>query len=193
VEIVSSNIDDLLASLPKYTPAEKLDNLLQQIGERTQALGEDSEFDCSTDYPLLVLRDPGELDYLLQVLIDGGLVKPSPDGVQLTMQGWERVQEIARVGRSSNRVFVAMWFDPSMNDVYERAIEPAIKEAGYAPLRVDRSEHVNRIDDEIIGQVRKSRFMVADFTGQLTARVMLAKSSNSVASIQARSAALVSA
>ena len=69
MEIVSSNIDDLLASLPKYTPAEKLDNLLQQIGERTQALGEDSEFDCSTDYPLLVLRDPGELDYLLQVLI----------------------------------------------------------------------------------------------------------------------------
>jgi nucleoside 2-deoxyribosyltransferase len=29
-----------------------------------------------------------------------------------------------------------------------------------------RHEHVNRIDDEIIAQIRKSRFMVADFTSQ---------------------------
>jgi len=59
-----------------------------------------------------------------------------------------------------------MWFDESMDDLYERAIEPAIRDAGYDPLRIDRYEHVNRIDDEIIGQIRRSRFMVADFTGQ---------------------------
>jgi len=53
-----------------------------------------------------------------------------------------------------------------MNDVYEQAIAPAIIEAGYQPLRIDRLEHVNRIDDEIIGQIKRSRFMVADFTGQ---------------------------
>jgi hypothetical protein len=47
-----------------------------------------------------------------------------------------------------------------------KAIKPAIEKAGYDPLRVDKHEHVNRIDDEIIGQIRRSRFMVADFTGQ---------------------------
>ena len=37
--------------------------------------------------------------------------------------------------------------------------------AGYDPIRVDRVEHVNRIDDEIIAQIRISSFVVADFTG----------------------------
>ncbi len=53
-----------------------------------------------------------------------------------------------------------------MEAVWRNVIEPAIKEAGYKPFRIDREHHVNRIDDEIIGQVRRSRFMVADFTLQ---------------------------
>jgi len=59
-----------------------------------------------------------------------------------------------------------MWFDSSTNQLYEDAIRPAIRAAGYEPLRIDRHEHVNRIDDEIVGQIKRSRFMVADFTGQ---------------------------
>jgi hypothetical protein len=81
-------------------------------------------------------------------------------------KGWERLEEIKRSGRSSNRAFVAMWFDKSTVDLYNEAIKPAIEKAGYDPLRVDKHEHVNRIDDEIIGQIRRSRSMVADFTGQ---------------------------
>src|SRR5947208_2849372 len=37
---------------------------------------------------------------------------------------------------------------------------------GYSPLRIDKHPHVNRIDDEIIGQIKRCRFMVADFSGQ---------------------------
>jgi len=57
-----------------------------------------------------------------------------------------------------------MWFDESMKAAYEEGIEPAILEAGYEPLRIDRKEHINRIDDEIIAGIRRSRFLVADFT-----------------------------
>ncbi|HZU50969.1 MAG TPA: hypothetical protein VE968_03750 [Sphingomicrobium sp.] len=45
-----------------------------------------------------------------------------------------------------------------------KGIEPAIREAGYEPLRIDRKEHLNKIDDEIIAEIRRSRFLVADFT-----------------------------
>jgi len=82
------------------------------------------------------------------------------------MSGWERLEEIKRKGVSSTRCFVAMWFDASMSEIYEKAIAPAISRASYEPLRIDRHEHVNRIDDEIIGQIKRCRFMVADFTGQ---------------------------
>ncbi len=57
-----------------------------------------------------------------------------------------------------------MWFDESMDNIYENAIKPAIEEAGYEPYRIDKREHNNKIDDEIIAEIRRSRFIVADFT-----------------------------
>ena len=57
-----------------------------------------------------------------------------------------------------------MSFNPSLNTTYDNAIRPAVLDSGYQPIRLDRTEHVNRIDDEIIVQLRESRFVVADFT-----------------------------
>ena len=31
-------------------------------------------------------------------------------------------------------------------------------------MRIDRKEHVNKIDDEIVAEIRRARFVVADFT-----------------------------
>ena len=57
-----------------------------------------------------------------------------------------------------------MWFDPSLNESYEQAIEPAIREAGYEPRIIRKVEHNNKIDDEIIAEIRRSKFVIADFT-----------------------------
>ncbi len=64
-----------------------------------------------------------------------------------------------------------MWFDPSMDEVYREGIAPGVRDAGYEPLRIDNKDHNNRIDDELIAEIRRSRFVVADFTqGTLGAR-----------------------
>jgi nucleoside 2-deoxyribosyltransferase len=34
----------------------------------------------------------------------------------------------------------------------------------YHPLRIDRKEHEDKIDDQIIAEIRRSAFVVADFT-----------------------------
>lgn len=52
----------------------------------------------------------------------------------------------------------------SMTKAYEDGIRPAIEEAGYVALRIDQKEHINKIDDEIIAEIRRSGFLVADFT-----------------------------
>jgi len=57
-----------------------------------------------------------------------------------------------------------MWFDKSMDETYHEGIAKAVREAGYEPLRIDGKEHNNKIDDEIIAEIRRSRFVVADFT-----------------------------
>jgi len=117
------------------------------------------------DAPLLVCHED-EIAFLKETLWTDGFIQNKNAGTQVTMKGWERIQHIQKSGRESKRVFVAMWFDGSMDEVYDKAIAPAISRAGYLPLRIDRHPHVNRIDDEIIGQIKRCRFMVADFTGQ---------------------------
>jgi hypothetical protein len=82
------------------------------------------------------------------------------------MEGWNRIEQLKTTGRSLTQCFVAMAFRKDTDSIWEQTIEPAITDAGYKPFRIDREHHVNRIDDEIISQIRKSRFMVADFTLQ---------------------------
>ena len=81
----------------------------------------------------------------------------------LTFEGYARLAEIQET-RDSSRGFMAMWFDQSMNDAWENGFEPGIKKAGYEPMRIDKKEHSNRIDDEIIAEIRRARFIVADLT-----------------------------
>ena len=84
---------------------------------------------------------------------------------KLTVGGYIHLEELdSKVVVVSSQAFVAMWFDKSMDGAFEKGIHPAIKDAGYNPFRIDKKEHSNKIDDEIIAEIRRSRFIVADFT-----------------------------
>ena len=41
-----------------------------------------------------------------------------------------------------------------------------MKDAGYDPLRISQKEFITKIDDEIIAEIRRARFVVADFTSE---------------------------
>ncbi len=84
----------------------------------------------------------------------------------ITPNGWEAVERL-REKRTDSRIgFVAMSFQPEFTELYEKGISEGIRLAGYEPLRIDRTEHNNRIDDEILASIKRSRFLVADFTSQ---------------------------
>ena len=109
---------------------------------------------------------PGEVAQVVEYLMEEGFIRRKGSGNYVfTMKGLIHAESKLAEASSGVQGFVAMWFDDDMKAVYEAAIEPAISDAGYDPFRVDSHEHVNRIDDEIISQIRASRFLVADFTG----------------------------
>ena len=62
------------------------------------------------------------------------------------------------------QAFVAMWFDDSMDEVYEKGILPAIEKCGFKAKKIALDLAVDKIDDAIIAEIRRSRFLVADFT-----------------------------
>lgn len=74
------------------------------------------------------------------------------------------IEEITTTPNSS-QCFVAMWFDDSMKDVYEKGFETAIKAACYTPFRInDAPGIIGDLYDAITDAIRRSRFVVADFT-----------------------------
>jgi len=79
--------------------------------------------------------------------------------------GWRRIKEMAYDKKFNKQVFVAMWFSPGMDSVYTNGIKPAVEEAGYKCVRIDKTEHSDKICDKIIAEIRRSDFIIADFTG----------------------------
>ena len=82
---------------------------------------------------------------------------------RVEVPGYSRI-EVLETNPDSSQCFVAMWFGDEMDEVYENGIRPAIEATGYSPVRIDRQEFVGKIGDEIIAEIRRSRFLVADFT-----------------------------
>jgi hypothetical protein len=58
-----------------------------------------------------------------------------------------------------------MWFNKATEEPYTNGLYKAIYDSGYDARRVDQQHHhLNKVDDEIIAEIRRSRFLVADFT-----------------------------
>ncbi len=109
-----------------------------------------------------------DIYYFIDYLIEQNYVKKYKgkinEGIGITVFGYVHLAELENVVVNSSQAFVAMWFDESLSKAYENGIKPAIENAGYKPLRIDQKEHINRIDDEIIAEIKRSRFVIADFT-----------------------------
>jgi hypothetical protein len=58
-----------------------------------------------------------------------------------------------------------MWFNPGLEDAYVKGFEPALRETGFLPYRVDKVHSSDKIDDRILSEIRRSRLLVADCTG----------------------------
>ena len=110
-----------------------------------------------------------EIAYFIDYLKEKGWIRNALTtldgfiGIGVSVDGYSRIAE-AETNVDYAQAFVAMWFDPQMDDACDNGIMPAIEDAGYKPLRIDRKADVNKIDDEIIAGIRRSRFIVADFT-----------------------------
>ena len=95
--------------------------------------------------------------------LEGTILQGGAFEGQVSIEGHRRVTELT-INRDSSQAFVAMWFDESVAEVQRDGIEAGIKDAGFNALAINSKEHINRIEDEVIAEIRRSRFLVADFT-----------------------------
>lgn len=154
------------------TVHQRADNLLRYIHILTPHIGSllrVNAHESNEDYLGMLAWSESvkfdELIYLIDYLVSLDRLERIHGGqFRLTVNGYSHLAELQNRVSVSSRVFVAMWFDESMVSAWEMGISRGIEDAGYEAVRIDQKEHVNRIDDEIIAEIRRSRFVVADFT-----------------------------
>jgi nucleoside 2-deoxyribosyltransferase len=179
ITLISEPLQD-----PPRTPAIALDEYIHQhwpknvaqrinratlnIGRLSKHLGQVIDFEPK-DFPLLFALNAQEFHFMLKYHAENGLVEDiAVRRLTLTPAGWARVLELRELNRvhDATTAFVAMSFGPELSTIYTTAIAPAIEEAGYKAIRVDMKEFTGDIMDEIISEIRKARFVVADLTEQ---------------------------
>lgn len=121
-----------------------------------------------TDRSLFAL-DP-QLKTYLETAIDEGYIRYDGDSLEnanstyLTLKGHQYIESLGHQLSDSDQIFVAMWFNDTTRQLYEAAIKPAIEQAGYKVMRIDDKSHNEKICDEIIAEIRKSKAIIADMT-----------------------------
>ena len=162
--VVGTYTVDLVRNLPNKTVLERAERLLR-FGIREQKdLGGTFWLNTPSVIGFTHSRHNEDVYALASLLEEQGWLSHNTGGnAQVTPRGFMHASE-SNVSESVNG-FIAMWFDKSMDAARNEGFEPAIREAGYTPVIVSGVEHINKIDDEIISQIRKAKFLVADFTG----------------------------
>jgi hypothetical protein len=186
-EILTTTLEGL-AQVARSRPIERTTRLLQYLVRESRFLGQELDSHRQLHmwenegiagigpatspeaFPLFAWSDSteeAEILFLLQMLAEDRAIRLQEQAgipaIVVLPRGYDRVLQDS-ASMQHNQAFIAMWFDRSMKEAYELGIEAAVREIGYQPLRIDQKEHVNKIDDEIIAEIRRSRFLIADFT-----------------------------
>ena len=170
LRVTSENVEALLqsTSIPDG-PLEKMDRILLYLARKVGSADQYHDL-TDRDYPVAFAHHANEFTYLLEELFDQKLLdrqwfSSDAPSYRLTPEGWNRAGELIRIQRNSSQAFVAMWFDKRQDSIWSDGFQPALKEVGYEPIRVDLVEHNEKICDRIIAEIRRSGLLVADLTG----------------------------
>lgn len=121
-------------------------------------------------------KDETEFLLFFQKAIDNGLVKAEiqrfidhTSKIQfqnITFDGLQYVENLQSSNKSSKNVFLAFNFKPELNDIFSTYVREAVEESGLNCIIVNQNttEHDKSITDEIIGKLKSSRIIIADFT-----------------------------
>ncbi|MBI5315803.1 MAG: hypothetical protein HZB34_07515 [Nitrospirae bacterium] len=166
-----TSIDEIVNNWFPSSVSDRLDYALKNLHKLSSHPGAEVPLFAHSDYSVLFAENQQAFQFILGTLEQAGWIisqgGPVTPLVMLTAKGWNRIAELEsnKPGEGSKQVFVAMSFEVSLDSAYRTGIKKAIEAAGYKAIRIDLKEHNEKICDSIVAEIRKSRFMVADFTG----------------------------
>ena len=153
------------------SPLAQVERLLIFAGERASFLGDFTQLGRMDALARrLYFSDDGRMKHFLLNVKEVGYfreLRTNEDSAAcvISERGWNVIESFRKRARSGDQAFVAMWFHDGLKSAFDEAIGPALRKCNYTPFRVDRAPSDDKIDNEIVANIRKSRLLVADLTG----------------------------
>lgn len=162
---------DALEQASPPTAMEQADECLLLLARKSSdVLGMMATFSEAELMARLGMADARGISFVLQHLEGLGFLREARCGIgsfaaQLTVSGWNRVQEMRRSSKDSRLIFMAMQFDNVvLRELVDRHFKPAAVAAGFTMRRVDEEPRAGLIDDLIRVDIRNSAMVVSDLT-----------------------------
>lgn len=171
--ITRENCIHILASMfiPE-TLKEQLDKFILFLYRRSRntIFGGVISFNLINDYSILYAKDSLESKNIIKEFLYKDLYRLTDHGeykynATLTAKGIEYAEALLNNQSESNKGFVAMWFHNDMFKIFNEIKTEVDKQTNYELFIIPLKEHNQDINDEIIAEIRRCRFMIADFTG----------------------------
>ena len=107
-----------------------------------------------------------ELDYLFMDyhILETKFINKFNNKLEISPKGWARLDELKIKIQESNIGFIAMKFTDELEEYSKKWFEGGIKDAGYEAAAMYKDQHTNLIDNEMIAQIKRSKFLVCDLT-----------------------------
>lgn len=168
--IGSDDIERMIENTSLPHPIEQSENLIYWLGKSTKGLGDFQHLDIEKIMSIIGGWHQANVDKLIDELLrKKQIVKESfKDGhrISLTFDGWEHFSEIQKGQVVSKVAIMAMPFDDTLlNDMFLNTFKPAAKDAGFELKRIDEDAPAGLIDSRMRNEIRNSRFVVAELTG----------------------------
>ncbi len=171
---IKTSIDlknELESAFYPRTAKDKIENLVSFLYKKQKYDGDLVEVNLFLDYNYLFFKDHNELNFYLKTLVNIGDFEShsqglgEPEQYNITYQGISNYIKTLSEGFNSNKCFVAMAFDDSMISV-RGSIKNALKATKFEPIIIDEQnvDSDKTINDEIIANLRKCKFCIADFS-----------------------------
>jgi len=179
VPSVGARAEELLVELGLRYP-EIGGEITNTIPQLTSIAGEIESGNIETDlfktgnakelvqlFPITWSTNVQELEYLfMEYLVRNSAFLEHVTGqiYRITPMGWKRIHALENESINSKQGFVAMDFSDKLKPIYFDGIKLGFEGTGYTPKIMHDHPHNNWIADEIMVQIRKSRFVIADAT-----------------------------
>ena len=189
--ITKETKDEIINSInPPRTLIEKIHFVIKYLADSTKFFGDIVEISRPHGHRLFFCKDEEELQNILEAIKEQGYITGNsvsildvvdtsnghpPRKITMTTKGLQYAETLFS-RTNSTQCFVAMWFDESTKLLYEK-IRNAVTGnhkadkssaeygANYNIMKIDEKDHINYIPAEIISEIKRSKFMIADLSG----------------------------